>query len=106
MKVKIPFKPRFREAMLSTPQRKTWTSRTRKYGHKGDTFDAFGCTFEIVEEPEKKTLEFVGYHYKEEGCSCWKDFYDVWVEIHPRRGFDRHQQVYPHVFKRLGVTAS
>ena len=100
MKVKIPFKPRFKEPMLDGT--KTWTSRTRKYGEKGDTFDAFGTTFEIIEEPEKKALEFVGYHFKEEGFSCWRDFYDFWNKIHPRKGFDRYQRVYVHIFRKCG----
>ena len=103
MEVHIPFKSRFHEVMLDGT--KTWTSRTRKYGHKGDTFDAFGATFEIV-KVERRTLKDVGYHFKEEGFSCWKDFYDCWVQIHRRKGWQLEQRVYVHVFKRLGVTAS
>ena len=101
MKVKIPFKPRFKEPMLDGT--KTWTSRTRRYGHKGDTFDAFGATFEIVEEPEKCTLRDIMYnHWKEEGCKSTTDFFEVWEEIHPRKGFVPSQLVWAHIFGKCG----
>jgi hypothetical protein len=46
MKVKIPFQERWRGAMLE--QHKVCTSRNKRYGKPGDTFQAFDADFEIV----------------------------------------------------------
>ena len=46
MNVIIPFRPEFKDKMLKGL--KTATSRTKKYGNAGDTFNAFGATFRII----------------------------------------------------------
>lgn len=100
VKVHIPFKPRFKDPMLQGV--KTWTSRTQKYGKPGDTFEVFDHEFEIL-KIERRTLADVAEHYKEEGCSCWSDFVDVWNSIHRGRGFNPWQRVYVHVFRRISI---
>lgn len=99
-KVKIPFKERFREPMIRGL--KTWTSRTKRYGKPGDTFEVFGQEF-LIEKVERRTLADVAEHYKEEGCSSWSDFVDVWESIHRRKGFNTWQRVYVHVFRRISI---
>lgn len=99
MKVKIPFKQEFRSAMLSDA--KTATSRTKRYGKAGDTFDAFGQTFEIL-QVSKVSLRFVANeYYLDEGCTSDLHFIRVWREIHPRKGFQPDQMVWLHEFKRV-----
>ena len=98
MKVKIPFKARFKEPMLSG--RKTWTSRTKCYGRSGDIFEAFGHEF-IIEKIETKMLLEVARHWLEEGCKSKLDFIELWKKIHPRKGFDSYQWVHVHIFRRM-----
>jgi len=100
VEVKIPFKARFREVLLDGT--KTWTSRTRRMGNPGDTFPAFGATFEI-EHVERRTLGNIRYHHwKEEGCNSPYDFFEVWEQIHRRKGFVASQRVWVHIFKKVG----
>jgi hypothetical protein len=104
LKVKIPFLPRFKEPMLKGT--KTWTSRTKRYGEPGDTFDAFDNEFEIL-KVERRTLEDILEHWKEEGCSSKEDAVEVWRRLHPRRGFDRSfylsERLYVHIFRRISI---
>ena len=100
-KIEIPFMERFREPMLSG--KKTWTSRTRKYGEKGDTFTVFDATFEVVNVSQMR-LDVVAYlHSKEEGLNSPEDFMATWKMIHPRTGYDPEQVVWVHEFKRVAV---
>jgi len=80
---------------------KTMTSRTKRYGNVGDTFDVFGATFELT-DVSKMTLQFVAYgYYQEEGCQFPTDFIDIWERIHPRKGYVPNQVVHTHFFKRI-----
>lgn len=98
MKVKIPFLPEFQEPMLDG--RKRWTSRTKHYGQKGDTFDKFGATFEIT-ATFKLPLGVVAHHnFLEEGFNNSKEFIDCWNRLHPRKGYVPDQEVWVHVFKK------
>jgi len=100
MKVKIPFKERFREPMLNG--QKTMTSRTKRYGQLGDTFDAFGTTF-TIQGVFPTTLGNVAINlFKQEGCRSTEDFVEVWKKIHPRKGFVADQTVQVHVFEKEG----
>jgi len=99
MKIKIPFKSCFEDALLSGS--KTWTSRTRKYGEVGDIFEAFGATF-IIERVFRENLGFIAsYHYREEGCDSRQEFINVWRKIHWRKGFDPRQEVWVHHFTKV-----
>ena len=99
MKVKIPFKPRFKEPMLNG--QKTWTSRNKWYGQIWDTFDAFGEEF-VITNRARLSLGYVADHSKEEGCKSREDFIELWKQIHPRRGFLTEQIVKVHQFKKVG----
>lgn len=99
MKVKIPFKEQFRQAMLSG--RKTMTSRTKRYGEVEDTFDAFGATFQITDVMRCSLMLVANEYYLDEGCDSSEDFVKIWEKIHPRRGFDPNQGVYVHTFEKM-----
>jgi hypothetical protein len=97
--VNIPFRPRFKEPMLSG--QKTMTSRTKKMAGMGDTFSAFGATFVVVER-YATSLSIISHNYwREEGCTSEADFVNVWNEIHPRKGYDPQQIVWCHLFRRV-----
>jgi hypothetical protein len=95
----IPFNERFKEAMLSG--KKIKTSRNKKYGTVGETFKIFGGTFEIT-AIEKKTLqEIAEKHYVEEGCQSPEEFKNIWIKLHPIKGFEGEQEVFVHSFVRV-----
>lgn len=98
MTVTIPFKPFFKEPMLSGV--KVCTARTKRMGEPGDTFEAFGATFEILSVEEVRLYE-VASLWKEEGCQSEEHFEEVWREIHPRFGYNNYQIVKLHRFKKV-----
>jgi hypothetical protein len=96
MEVKIPFQECWRGAMLE--QHKVCTSRNKRYGKPGDTFQAFEAEFEIV-AVAKITLQDVSSNlYIQEGCSSPEELERLWADLHPRRGFLPEQPVYVHWF--------
>ena len=100
MKVDIPFKARFSLPMLRGE--KTWTSRTRRYGKPGDTFEAFDNEF-IIDKIERRTLWDVADHWKQEGCYSRQDFIDLWKNLHRKKGYLPGQRVYVHIFRRITI---
>ena len=98
--VSIPFKVRFREPLLNGT--KVYTSRTKRMGKVGDTFQAFGATFEIL-SVEDVALHEVARLWKEEGCASEEEFKQVWREIHPRVGYNEYNRVFLHHFRKLSA---
>lgn len=97
--IKIPFLERFREPMLNG--QKTQTARTQWYGHKGDTFPAFGAKFTLTVEPYPASLSAIAADYAIEGCASRDDFFEVWKSIHPRRLLDFSEFFWVHRFRKL-----
>lgn len=98
MLIDIPFQPEWYNKMLSG--KKTCTSRTKKYGNVGDTFNIFGATFKIV-DILYLPLNFISHSlYKEEGCDSPDKFIEIWVKLHPRKGWVPTQLVYAHKFRK------
>ncbi len=98
MRITIPFRAHFRDAIIQG--RKTVTSRTRKYGKPGDEFEAFGFVF-VVDRLERVRLATVAnQHFQVEGFSNPEQFKNEWMDIHPRRGYDSEQRVWLHWFRR------
>ena len=98
MKVKIPFKERFREPMLKGV--KKWTSRTKRCGHVNDEFEAFGQTF-VITKVEKMLLRHVAKNYIEEGFTSEDELIAFWNKLHPRKGFQPSQLVWVHEFQMV-----
>jgi hypothetical protein len=96
--VKIPFKPYFKEPLLNGV--KTCTARTKRMGEPGDTFMAFGASFELVSVEEVRLYE-VASLWKEEGCTSEEDFKGIWETIHPRTGYSEYHIVKLHRFKMV-----
>lgn len=97
MSIDIPFRPSFRDPMLADV--KVCTARTRRMGEPGDTFDAFGATFEL-RSVEDISLYEVSLLWKEEGCTSREHFIAVWNGIHKRKPYSDSQRVYLHRFKK------
>ena len=93
---RVAFLPDWRDLMLSG--RKTMTTRTARHAEAGDTFRAFGATFEIVRVTRTSLGVVAEQHYREEGCASPSEFERVWVRLHPRAGFDPAKAVYLHEF--------
>jgi len=99
MLVDIPFQPKWQHKMLVGL--KTCTSRTKRYGHTGDTFRHFGKTF-IMLSIEKRTLKNIADNlYTQEGCDSQEEFKEVWIELHPRKGWVPNQKVFVHFFEKV-----
>ena len=97
--VTFHFQPEFQDRMLSG--KKTVTSRTKKYCEVGDTFEAFGATFEITKVYQYK-LDCVAYLLcHEEGFDSPDEFIACWATIHPQKGYVPSQEVWVHQFKKL-----
>ena len=97
MRVNIPFRDQFKEAMLSG--RKTCTSRNKKYGDVGDIFVVFGKCFVLTKLREEKLTTVAHFLYREEGFNRSSEFMDCWNQIYPRKGYDSEQIVWVHIFK-------
>ncbi|MEE9401291.1 MAG: hypothetical protein V3V32_04655 [Dehalococcoidia bacterium] len=97
MKKRIAFKSRFRWPLLNGI--KTCTARTRKMASVGDTFEAFGATFEIVLLERPTLLTIRDKMWVAEGCDSPADFEAIWRSLHPRMGFQPDRKVSVHHFK-------
>ena len=114
--VKLPFKSRFDHALASGE--KSATSRTKRYGRKGDTFprEVFfpdGCPacdlrtththdFEFICDPVRINLGIVlDALFDIEGCADSDEAWGVWRDIHPRREWAGFENVWLHRFKIL-----
>ena len=79
---------------------KVCTSRNKRYGRPGDTFQAFGADFELLAVTRTTLLDVSRHFFQQEGCSSPEEFEEIWTELHPRRGFVPAQAVYLHRFCR------
>jgi len=98
VKVKISFLERFKEPLLNGT--KTMTTRSKRCGWKGDTFKAFGTTFQIEEVYIAALSWITKYRWKEEGCTSEEDFMNVWKSIHKKLN-DPRSQWHVHKFKKV-----
>lgn len=98
-KIHIPFNKWSRDRLKTG--RKTATTRTKRYGNVGDTFEVDGKTY-VITDVRRTKLGTVAYgHFSEEGCSRPSEFIEVWRKIHPIKGFDPHEDVWIHFFKEV-----
>lgn len=92
--IQLPFQEQWREKMLSG--QKECTSRPRRYGVEGDTFEAFGATFKLTALVRIELSHVAEYYYKLEGCESPEHFMRVWVSLHRRKGWVPMQKVWTH----------
>lgn len=92
----VPFQERFHEEMIDG--RKQCTARVRPVGSAGDTFEAFGATFEIRAVVRHSLDDVRNFLWRMEGVESPEEFEAVWEGLHPRAGFRPKQLVYVHFF--------
>jgi hypothetical protein len=97
VEIKIPFKKEFKDAILSGV--KDTTSRNKRYGIPGDTFEIFGKKFELIVVKNVQLSYVRAYYWKREGAKSMDDFVRIWIEIHPRKGYVAQQYVWLHTWK-------
>jgi len=97
--VRLPFLPEFKDRLLAGG--KTCTARTKKHGEPGDTFQAYGRTFEITAVERRMQAEVCLELHKAEGFSNTVDFIKCWEKIHPGAGYRPGQKVWVHHFRIL-----
>lgn len=97
---KIPFWERFKTDLLRGD--KIMTTRSKKYGNKGDRFEAFGHIFEITCVKKLPISLIVNEFYEEEGFESPDEFIRVWEQIHPKVGYQPEREYYLHLFKKVG----
>lgn len=95
-KFSIPFQQMWETPMLMGT--KVCTSRTKRYGNRGDFFEVFGKIF-VLRGVEELPLDWVAnLLYKAEGVTDPGAFVGVWNTIHPNKGYVPKQRVYVHYF--------
>ncbi len=99
MKITIPFQDHFASRMMSGS--KTATTRTKKYGKVGDTFEAFGMKFELLAITRLPLFEVANLHYESEGFTSRLAFAHEWTTLHTRAGFRAKQIVHLHDFQMI-----
>lgn len=89
--------------MLSS--KKTVTSRTRKYGDRGDQFEAFGAPFVLLGVTRLPLFEVADKWHKAEGFEDREGFIEIWNKIHPKItfDFDPDRKVFLHRFIRRNL---
>jgi len=96
--IAIPFRPQFKQDMRDG--KKTFTTRTKRYGYPGDWFIAFGMYF-VLTRVGKTHLKIVAEcHYHQEGFESPRGFIEIWEELHPKMGYQPHRDVFLHEFER------
>ena len=98
MMVYIPFQEKWRVPMLKGL--KTCTSRPKRACDIGNTFNAFGAVFRVIDIQVHQLIDVATNLYLEEGCTTPLEFKQVWEDIHPIKGFVSEWKVYVHHFKR------
>lgn len=92
----IPFLPQFEKPMLES--RKTLTTRSKKYGSPGDTFEIFGARFRLL-EVRKDLLLNSCRQYLAEGFRNSTAFICCWNKLHPRKGYQPGETKWLHYFE-------
>lgn len=97
MKIEIKFDDRFKVPMQKG--KKVATIRTEKKGNNGDTFEAFGKTYQFtnVFECHLKTIE--AFLYPRCGFRTADEFVDFWTELYGKYSPD--EKGWMHYFEKV-----
>lgn len=87
--IKIPFLPEFEDDMKYG--QKVMTTRSKKYGKPGDTFNIFDTDFTILSVFKLELWQVKAFFYAAEGFFDSKEFIKIWNKIHYRLGYDKQK---------------
>lgn len=97
--INIPFNEWSRNKLAFN--KKSATTRRKKYGDIGDTFKVLGESY-IITLIIRCRLSFVReFYYEKEGCGSRDEFELVWRRIHPVIGYAPDQLVWLHLFDKV-----
>lgn len=99
MRVRLPFQPRWRPAVLAGS--KTTTVRAKRMGAPGDEFEVEGARFRLTHVEALPLGEACRLHWKEEGMASADEFEATWSANHPTRGYRPADSVWLHRFERV-----
>jgi len=104
MEIDIPFNDWSKNRLLD--RRKTATTRSKRYGEPGDTFEVDLSprpfkSYELVSIELMTLKEIAEEHYDEEGAESPQEFIEVWNEIHPFRKYRPDDKKWFHKFKEV-----
>ena len=106
VEIKIPFNEWSRDKLRYA--QKTCTSRSKRYGYEGDTFQVDwedGYAIYQIDHVVRLPLWLVSdYLHKDEGAPSTLDFKVIWEKIHPQKGFRPDEKVFTHFFSLLSST--
>ena len=94
--IEIPFNEWSRKRLGIT---KFGTTRNKKYGETGDLFIVDGYEYQLIHVIKLPLIFVRNVLYGMEGASCPEEFEKVWIEIHPRKGFEIDKKVWYHHFR-------
>lgn len=83
------------------------TSRNKKYGDVGDTFEVVFDDLKVIHKYKlqmviKLPLWFIASElFKSEGCKTSSEFKEVWCDIYPRKGWVDEQVVWYYYFGEI-----
>lgn len=97
--VKIPFNDWSLDKLRKG--KKTCTSRYKKYGQIGDRFIAVDSIYELIGIYKLQLNYIIETFYKEEGADSPNELLQIWIDIHPKRGYRPNDFVYLHLFKKV-----
>lgn len=98
MRIKIPFHDRFKIEIVSG--RKIYTSRTKRYGKVGDTFQITPMVkCEIVNIRKEKLGIVAEKLWWQEGFRSKEEFIGFWLTIH--RKWSPDKIIWLHRFQRI-----
>lgn len=95
-KITIPFRDDMKDLIIGGV--KTCTTRNKRYGCIGDTFEIDKRVFVLTWVSHIYLKQVADTKYKEEGFDSPDEFIKIWEAIHPRKGYDRTQAVWLHEF--------
>ena len=97
--VVIPFN-KWSKRLLRSGQKKATSRKNKRYGKPNDFFQVEDEWFIIDRVTKKRLLEVMTKHYDDEGAKNPQEFKEVWIQIHPRRGFVANDLVWYHEFHK------
>ncbi len=97
--IEIPFAEDMQMAILK--DKKSCTSRTKRYGNVGKQFWVGDERFELIMVSQCSFRYILHHLWKAEGFDSKEEFAHRWGQIHPRAKWDLDKILWVHHFQRV-----